>query len=144
MGIPGAQNEISLVVLSWKDTEVHPHRFGGVEYRLGRRELGHIHGDHLVDIPFPTRIRDEIVAIGQARPHHIQPESGWVSCFLRRPEDVGTAIQLLRRSYDLAIHQRRQRESTEDASAPLEEDERTGFIRPSGQPSSSSPGYTNE
>ncbi len=39
----------------------HPHRFGGTEYRLGKRELGHIHGDYLVDIPFPKKVRDEIM-----------------------------------------------------------------------------------
>ena len=34
-------------------TELH-HRFGGIEFRLGKRELGHIHGDSLLDIPLPT------------------------------------------------------------------------------------------
>ena len=38
---------------------------------LGKRELGHIHGDRLVDIPFPKPIRDELVNTGQAEPHHI-------------------------------------------------------------------------
>jgi len=127
MGIPGAQDQITRTVLSWEDTEVHPHRFGGVEYRLGRRELGHIHGDHLVDIPFPTRVRDEKVASGQARPHHIQPDSGWVSCFLRHPEDVGTATQLLRRSYDLATRQRRLRHAPERRRP--KEDREAGFTQ---------------
>jgi len=86
-----------------------PHRFGGTEYRLGRRELGHVHGDDLVDVPFPSRIRDEVIAQGLAEPHHLLPETGWVSCFLRRPEDVEHAIALLRRSYALALGQRSRR-----------------------------------
>ncbi|HEV2984019.1 MAG TPA: luciferase family protein [Vicinamibacterales bacterium] len=32
-------------VASWPDVTVEPHRFGGREFRLGRRELGHLHGD---------------------------------------------------------------------------------------------------
>src|SRR4051794_3215383 len=32
------------------------HRFGGIEFRLGRRELGHLHGEHLADLPFPRRV----------------------------------------------------------------------------------------
>jgi hypothetical protein len=123
MGISGAQNQITQTVLSWENTEVHPHQYGGVEYRLGKRQLGHIHGDHLVDIPFPTRLRYEIVASGQARPHHIQPESGWVSCFLRRPEDVDTALQLLRRSYDLAQQQRGSRQPHTPRPAELPRDD---------------------
>lgn len=86
-----------------------PHRFGGQEYRLGRRELGHVHGDHLVDIPFPKQVRDEVVAAGLAQPHHILPESGWISLFLRQPEDVPRAIGLLERSYRLALAQRSRR-----------------------------------
>jgi hypothetical protein len=73
-----------------------------VEFRLGRRELGHIHGDSLVDIPFPKRVRDEIIAAHEAEPHHILPNSGWVSLFLRTEDDVDRAIRLLKRSFLLA------------------------------------------
>jgi hypothetical protein len=83
-----------------------PHRFGGVEFRVGRREIGHIHGDTLVDIPFPKRVRDELVAAGEAEPHHILPDSGWISLFLRKEDDVDRAIRLLERSMDLAQAQR--------------------------------------
>jgi hypothetical protein len=106
MAIRGASHTIQQAVLSWPNVEAHPHRFGGTEYRVGRRELGHVHGDALVDIPFPTKVRDEIVAARQAEPHHILPDSGWVSLFLRVPADVDRAIELLRRSYDLALRQR--------------------------------------
>jgi hypothetical protein len=85
------------------------HRYGGTEYRLGRRELGHVHGEELVDVPLPRRIRDEVIAQGLAEPHHLLPETGWVSCFLRRPEDVEHAIALLQRSYALALEQRSRR-----------------------------------
>jgi predicted DNA-binding protein (MmcQ/YjbR family) len=83
-----------------------PHRFGGVEYLLGSRELGHIHGDHLVDIPFPKKVRDEIVNSDLAQPHHILPESGWISSYLREDGDVEKAIDLLHRSYEIALKQR--------------------------------------
>jgi hypothetical protein len=106
MSIHGARQRITEALLSWEGVSAHPHRFGGTEYRLGKRELGHIHGDHLVDIPFPTRIRDEIVASGQALPHHVLPDSGWVSFYLHEESDVEQAISLLRRSYELAQSQR--------------------------------------
>jgi hypothetical protein len=106
MSIHGASQRITEALLSWEGVSAHPHRFGGTEYRLGRRELGHIHGDHLVDIPFPTRVRDEIVAAGQALPHHILPDSGWVSFYLVEDGDVEKAISLLRHSYELAQSQR--------------------------------------
>ena len=114
MAVPGAQEKITQAVLSWPGVSAHPHRFGGTEYRLGKRELGHIHGDHLVDIPFPRRVRDELVSSGLAGPHHILPESGWVSLFLQRPEDIDRSVELLRRSYELAQAQSARR-STDPA-----------------------------
>jgi hypothetical protein len=106
MSVPGARKQITSALLAWPGVTAHPHRFGGTEFRLGRRELGHIHGDSLVDIPFPTRVRDEILAAGEAQPHHILPESGWVSFYLQQPGDIEGAMALLRRSYDLASRQR--------------------------------------
>ena len=110
MSVSGARKRITEAATSWPDpassagraVEAVPHRFGGTEFRLGTREIGHVHGDHLVDIPFPKRVRDEVVAAGEAEPHHVLPESGWVSFYLRTAEDVERAIALLRRSYDLA------------------------------------------
>lgn len=112
MTVSGARDRITEVALSWIGVTAAPHRFGGTEFLFGRREIGHIHGDHLVDIPFPTRIRDEIVAAGRAEPHHLLGESGWVSFYLRQPDDVDSAIELLRRSYEIAAGQRAKRAST--------------------------------
>jgi Family of unknown function (DUF5519) len=105
MAIDGARQKIHEAALSWPGVTAHPHRFGGTEFRLGKRELGHIHGDHLVDIPFPRKVRDEIVATGRAEPHHILPRSGWISFYLNEPDDVGRAIALLQQSFELAAKQ---------------------------------------
>lgn len=108
MSVHGAQARITEVVTAWVGVTSQPHRFGGVEYMMGRREIGHIHGDHLVDIPFPKKVRDEIVAAGRAQPHHVLPETGWVSFYLRQELEVEQAIALLRESYEIAIKQKSQ------------------------------------
>src|ERR1700722_15973788 len=102
MAVSGAESRICEAVSGWEGVSIAPHRYGGKEFRLDRRKLGHIHGDRLVDIPFPKRVRDEIVAAKEADPHHILPDTGWVSLYLRTPEDVDRAIRLLERSYSLA------------------------------------------
>jgi luciferase-like monooxygenase len=106
MTIRGAADRIKQTLLSWENIEAHPHRFGGTEYSIGKREIGHVHGDYLVDIPFPKKIRDEVIAAGEAEPHHILPETGWVSFYIRAEPDVERAIGLLRRSYEVALKQR--------------------------------------
>jgi hypothetical protein len=104
MSVRGARQTITQTLTSWPGVSAHPHRFGGTEYRLGeRREIGHIHGDQLVDIPFPTKVRAELVAAGRAEPHHVLPESGWISFYLREPGDVERAIELLRLSYSIPL-----------------------------------------
>lgn len=105
-GISGAQERISEAMAHLPEVEVFPHRFGGIEFRLGRRELGHVHGDWLVDVPFTKKLRDEIVAAGMAEPHHILPSSGWVSLFLKSEEDVDRGIELLTRCFELAVAHR--------------------------------------
>ena len=115
MSVRGAGEAIKDSVSTWEGVTSHAHRFGGTEYRLEQREIGHVHGDGLVDIPFPTKVRNEIVSAGQAQPHHVLPESGWVSVYLRKPEEVERAIGLLRRSYEIAVAQKTR---TQGASRP--------------------------
>jgi hypothetical protein len=98
--VSAAADRIRAEVSGWPDVTVVPHRFGGVEFRVGRRELGHLHGGHLADLPFPRRLRDELVAAGRAHPHHVLPDTGWVSFRIRTPEDVDRAIALFRLNYE--------------------------------------------
>lgn len=98
----GAGEAIVAEVGSWEGVTTAPHRFGGVELRLGRRELGHVHGDALVDLPFQRRLRDMLVETGRAEPHHVLPDSGWVSFRLGGEGDVAEAIELFRLSYERA------------------------------------------
>jgi len=71
-----------------------------------------------VDIPFPTKVRAELVAAGRAQPHHVLPESGWVSFYLRQEPDVEAAIELLRRSYEIALHQKSGAKQPPDTPTP--------------------------
>jgi luciferase-like monooxygenase len=115
MSVRGAGETIKNTVSAWDGVTAHAHRFSGTEFRLESREIGHVHGDGLVDIPFPTKVRNEIVSAGEARPHHVLPESGWVSFYIREPQDVERAIGLLRRSYEIAVAQKA-RARVKDAS----------------------------
>jgi Luciferase len=95
-------SRISAAVGSWPEVSVAAHRFGGVEFRLGRRELGHLHGDSHADIAFPRKVRDELVASGRALPHRAIPDSGWISVPVDSEDGVERAIDLFRMAYDRA------------------------------------------
>ena len=101
--IKGAMEKIKESVTAWEGVTSRAHRFGGIEFNIGKRELGHIHGSKLVDIPFPKAIRNELVESGKVLPHHILPESGWISFYIRKEDDVAEAIKLFKLSYDTAL-----------------------------------------
>lgn len=96
----GAGELIRREVASWPGVEAIPHRFGGTEYRYGRKELGHVHGDRLADLPFPRRIHDELIAQGQAELHHVLPDTGWVSRWIGSAAEAEEVIALFRINYD--------------------------------------------
>ena len=47
-------------ILSWPGVTSNPYQFGGIEFRVNKRDMGHIHGEKLPDLPFPIEIRKEI------------------------------------------------------------------------------------
>ena len=112
----GAMEKIRAVALGWSGVTTGPHRFGGVEFRVGNRELGHIHGDRLLDLPFPIPVRNKLVESGRANAHHILPHSGWVSFPIRSLRDVEAAVELLRLSYELAAAAHRKKSGAGSAA----------------------------
>jgi hypothetical protein len=87
---------------SWEGVTTHVHRFGGTEFRLGRRALGHLHGARWADLRFERGVRDMLVETGRAQPHHVLPETGWVSRRIRDETDAAEVIELFRLSYERA------------------------------------------
>lgn len=93
-------------VMSWPGVTSVRHRFGGTEYTLwgpraeGMGGVGHVHGDRLADLPVPRRLHDELIAAGRAQPHHVLPETGWISVWIDGPEDAPAVIELFRMQYD--------------------------------------------
>lgn len=93
---------------TWHGVETLPHRFGGIEYQFGRREMGHVHGDGFVDLPLPRKLHDRVIADGRAQPHHVLPETGWVSCWMDGPDDAACVIELFRMQYERYSRQSRE------------------------------------
>ncbi len=117
------RDEVDAVVNTvsvWAGVTVEPHRFGGREFKLENIEIGHIHTGGLVDIPFTRAIREQLVAEHLAEPHHILPESGWISFYMRTAGDLERALWLLRLSY-LQKRINRSRKSPDERAALVAE-----------------------
>lgn len=72
------------------------HRFGGVEFVIAGRELGHLHGNGLLDVRVGHESARELIRTGRVEPHHVLGESAWISFWVQSIEDVPGAMDLLR------------------------------------------------
>ena len=93
-------------VLGWpgvwkKRDENGPGGVGVTEYRLGRRQIGHIHDDGHADFRFPREVRDGLIQSGRAVLHPAFPDSRTTASYrIRTPKDVPGAIEVFRMSYE--------------------------------------------
>src|SRR5579872_1898813 len=84
---------------AWPHVSVHPHRFGGREFRIGNADIGQLHIGRPVDIPCPRAVRDSLLADGLAEEHRWVPNSGWTTFHVRSEGDLQHAVWLMRLSY---------------------------------------------
>jgi len=75
---------------------VEVHRLGGMGFFFCDRESSHIHGNGLLDCFVGKTNRERLIASGDALPHHVFPNSGWISFWIRGEEDVEAALALIR------------------------------------------------
>ena len=103
----GTHDQIVSEVSSWDGVETGPGRFGSTRFLVGRRELGHLHGDTVLDLPLPKPVKQQLLAEGVVERHRFTPsDSGWASFRIGAPDDVSTAIELLRDQHERAMRRR--------------------------------------
>ena len=92
-------DDIESEVLSWRNTTTHLHKFGGIQFDVAQKEIGHIHSNGLLDILFTKEIKEQLIREGKAKEHHTFKNSGWISFYIRSEEDKKFALDLLKHSY---------------------------------------------
>ena len=82
-------------VLAWEGVTWHLHRFGGREWRVGPVELGHLHGNGVLDVLLPGKTAaEEAVSSGRAALHHTHPRTAWVSLPACQPDAVRELLRI--------------------------------------------------
>ena len=97
---PSPSEVIKQELLSWKGVTIHEHNFVTIIFYVDGIEMGHLHGDSIADIQFPTKVSKKLVREGYVSPHHIIPRSGWVSHEIQNAKDVKEVIELFRLQYN--------------------------------------------
>lgn len=96
-----ASEQIIAEVTSWPGVTTAPGRRGELSLRLGRREIGHLHGDRSVHFSFPRAQWAELHAQGRIVEHPVFPgRVGPAARPIAGPADVIDVIALLRLNYE--------------------------------------------
>jgi hypothetical protein len=96
-----ASQQITEEATSWSGVRAGPGRRGEFAFKLGGREIGHLHGDHAAHFMFPKELWRELRAQGRIVDHPVFP--GRVGPAARRIDteaDIRDVIELLRLNYD--------------------------------------------
>ena len=97
----GYIDDIEMHVLSWKGLRVSTHRLGGIQFNVNGKEIGHIHGNGMLDILFSRNISEKLISENKASEHHIHKQSGWISFLICNERDKARALELLEFSLKL-------------------------------------------
>jgi hypothetical protein len=99
-----ASEQITEEVTSWPGVEAGPGRRGEFAFRVGRREIGHLHGDYAAHFSFPRNVWADLFEKGRIVHHPVFPgKEGPAARSIENEVDVRDVIQLLRLNYDRVI-----------------------------------------
>jgi Luciferase len=96
-----ASEQITTEVTSWPGVEAGPGRRGEFAFRVGRKEIGHLHGDRTAHFGFPKRVWQELFDAGRIGYHPVFPgKPGFGARAIRSHDDILDVIAMMRLNYD--------------------------------------------
>ena len=92
---------ITAEVTSWPGVTAGPGSRGEFAFKVGGREIGHLHGDHAAHFFFPRPVWHELHDAGRIVEHPVFPDKdGPAARRIASDDDVDDVIALLRLNYD--------------------------------------------
>ena len=99
-----ASTQITEEVTSWPGVEAGPGRRGEFAFKVGHREIGHLHGDHAAHFFFPEAVWAQLSGEGRIAPHPVFPDKrGPAARRIETDGDVSDVIALMRLNYDRIV-----------------------------------------
>jgi hypothetical protein len=99
--------QITAEVRSWPGVEAGPGRRGEFAFKVGRFEIGHLHGDRSAHFSFPKDVWTRLFADGRISYHPVFPDrEGPGARRIADDQDVQDVIALMRLNYDRIVARR--------------------------------------
>jgi luciferase-like monooxygenase len=91
-------------VTSWPGVTAGPGRRGEFAFKVGSREIGHLHGDHAAHFGFPKALWQELFDQGRIDYHPVFPgKPGFGARRIRTNDDVDDVIALMHLNYERVV-----------------------------------------
>jgi len=100
-GVEGAAARIEAEVTSWPGVTAGMGKRGEYGFSVGRRQIGHLHGDRAAHFAFPKSQWTELMEAGRIETHPVD-RPGLGARSLRSEEDIAESIALMRLNYERA------------------------------------------
>ena len=102
-----ASRRILEEVTSWTGVEAGAGRRGELAFKVGPREIGHLHGDHAAHFGFPKSLWHQLHEQGRIEGHPVFPgRVGPASRRIETDDDVRDVVEMMRLNYDRTIARR--------------------------------------
>ena len=99
-----ASEQITEEVTSWPGVTAGPGSRGEHAFTVGRRQIGHLHGDHAAHFSFPKQVWAELFEHGRITHHPVFPgKHGPAARRIETEDDVRDVVALLRLNYERAV-----------------------------------------
>src|SRR3954454_439270 len=97
----GANDRITTTVTAWPQVEAGTGSRGEWAFTVGRRQIGHLHGDRSAHFSFPRATWRELRGQGRITEHPVFPgKEGPAARRIEDERDVDDVIALMRLNYD--------------------------------------------
>jgi hypothetical protein len=99
-----ASQQITDEVTSWPGVEAGPGERGEFAFKVVRREIGHLHGDHVAHFGFPKQVWAGLFEQKRIDYHPVFPgKPGYGARRIEDQDDVRDVIELMRLNYDRIV-----------------------------------------
>ena len=99
-----ASERITEEVTSWPGVTAGPGRRGEFAFTVGRREIGHLHGDYAAHFGFPKELWHSLYDAGRIDYHPVFPgKPGFAARRIETDTDVEDVIAMLRLNYERVV-----------------------------------------
>ena len=96
-----ASEQITEEVSSWPGVVAGPGRRGEFAYKVGGREIGHLHGDQVAHFGFPKNVWRRLFDQGRIDFHPVFPDKpGFGARRIETEEDIRDVIALMRLNFE--------------------------------------------